>query len=348
VLHQRDTVTTRMKLLESLRAASARKHLSPRTIECYESWVRQFLAFTRSRAGGQWRHPRELGGGDVEAFLNHLVLERRLSASSQNQALNAIVFLYRQVLGSELGDDHLGPIAAERATRPARVPTVLSVREVERVLAKLPEPASGDPPHRLMAELLYGCGLRLMECCTLRVRDLDFDRAQILVRQGKGDKDRTVMLPAALRRPLTEQVERVQVQWRADLECGGGYAPVPDAVSHKMPRASRELPWQYLFPSAVLRFKPGDPCGRRWHAHPTGLDRAVRGASRAAGLTKRVTCHTFRHSFATHLLEGGYDVRQVQTLLGHVSLKTTMIYTHVMSKPAIAVTSPIDRLANGS
>jgi site-specific recombinase XerD len=167
------TVTPHMKLLEALRAASARKHLSPRTVECYESSVRQYLRFARGRSGGKWRHPRELNGRDVEAFLNHLVLDRRLSAASQNQAVNAVVFLYTRVLGEELGPDHLGPIAAERARRPARVPTVLSVREVEVVLAQLPE----EPPHRLMAQVLYGCGLRLMECCGLRVRDLDFDRA---------------------------------------------------------------------------------------------------------------------------------------------------------------------------
>jgi integron integrase len=338
------TVTARMKLLESLRAASARKHLSPRTVECYESWVEQYLRFARRHHGGQWRHPRELNGRDVEGFLNHLVLDRRLSAASQNQAMNAVVFLYRQVLGEELGPDHLGPIAAERAGRPARVPTVLSVREVERVLARLPE----EPPHGLMVQLLYGCGLRVMECCGRRLRDLDFDRAQVIVRAGKGDKDRVVMLPASLRAPLLAQVGRVRAQWQADLEHGGGYAPVPDAVAHKCPRASRELAWQYLFPSAVLRFSPRDRRGRRWHTHPTGLDRAVRRAARAAGLTKRVTCHTFRHSFATHLLEAGYDVRQVQTLLGHASLKTTMIYTHVMNKPAVTVQSPLDRLSGGT
>jgi integron integrase len=331
-----------MKLLDELRAASARKHLAPRTIECYEAWVRNYLRFARARAGGQWRHPRELRGPDVEDFLNHLVLDRKLSASSQNQALNAVVFLYRHVLGHELGPDHLGAIEAERAGRPARIPTVLSVREVERVLARIP----ATSPHRLMAQVLYGCGLRLMECCTLRLRDLDFERSQILIRAGKGDKDRTVMLPASLRRPLDAQVRRVRERWRADVAEGGGYAPVPDAIAHKCPSASRELAWQFVVPSSVVR-GGRDGRRRRWHAHPTGLDRAVRAAARAAGTMKRVTCHTFRHSFATHLLEGGYDVRQVQTLLGHASLKTTMVYTHVMSKPSMTVQSPLDRLSGG-
>src|SRR5688572_7499200 len=241
-----------MKLLDELRAACARRHLAPRTLECYEAWVEQYLRFARRRAGGRWRHPRELGGQDLEAFLNHLVLDRKLSAASQNQALNAVVFLYKQVLGGELGPAHLGPFEAQRAGRPVRVPTVLSVREVERVLEHLPAvPAPGAPPHRLMVQILYGCGLRVMECCTLRVRDLDFDRAQLVVRAGKGDRDRTVMLPAALRRPLEEQVGRVRQLWEADLAGGGGFAPVPHAVAHKCPRADREFAWQFLFPSAI-------------------------------------------------------------------------------------------------
>jgi integron integrase len=332
-----------MKLLDALRAAAARQRLSPHTVTCYEGWVRKYLTFARRDAGGRWRHPRELRGPDVEAFLNHLVLERRLSASSQNQALNAVVFLYREVLGAELGPDHLGPIAAQRAGRPARLPTVLSADEVRRVLQGIPAAS----PHRLMAEVLYGCGLRLAECCTLRVRDLDFDRGQIVVRQGKGDKDRLVMLPASLRVALAKQISVARARWEADLTEGGGHAPVPDAVAHKCPSAARSFAWQYVFPSSALRVDR-DGRGRRWHAHPTGLDRAVRAAARAAGLTKRVTCHAFRHSFATHLLEGGYDVRQVQTLLGHASLKTTMVYVHVMNKPSVTVTSPLDRLTTGA
>jgi integrase len=200
---------------------------------------------------------------------------------------------------------------------------------------------------RLMVELLYGTGLRVSECCTLRVRDIDLGRAQIIIRAGKGDKDRCVMLPARLHERLSAQVQSVESQWRRDVARGGGYAPVPEALVHKRPRAGWELPFQFVFPSAVMR---RDEAGRgtRWHVHPGTLDRIVYAAARRAGLGKRVTCHTFRHSFATHLLEAGYDVRQVQTLLGHASLKTTMIYTHVMNKPAVAVRSPLDRLGVGA
>jgi site-specific recombinase XerD len=235
-----------MMLLERVRDVAARRHLSPRTLQCYLGWVRQFLRF--SKVGHQWRHPRELHGQDVAAFLNDLARRRKLSASSQNQALNAVVFLYRHVL-DELEPDHLGPIAVERVARPAKVPTVLSAAEAARVIAAVPDGST----HRLMVELLYGCGLRLMECCTLRVRDLDFARAQIIVRQAKGMKDRVVMLPAALGGRLRLQVERVEQRWREDLEVNGGCVPLPPAVAHKCPRAERELAWQFVFPSAVLR-----------------------------------------------------------------------------------------------
>jgi integron integrase len=314
-----------------------RRHLSPLTIECYQRWVRQFLRFARE--GGRWRHPRELRGPDVGEFLTHLAVERRLSASSQNQAANALVFLYKQVLAEELGADHLGPFAGERSRRPVRVPTVLSVGEVERVLGAMP-PGS---MRQLMARVMYGAGLRVMEVCTLRVRDLDFDRGQIVVRGGKGDKDRVVMLPAAARGDLAEQVRRVRHRHARDVAAGGGRAPVPDAVAHKIPGAGSEFGWQFVFPSVVMRRGDGGR-GVRWHCDPGALDRAVRCAAREAGLTKRVTCHTFRHSFATHLLEAGYHVRQVQELLGHASLRTTMVYTHVTSRPAVAVASPLDRV----
>jgi integron integrase len=275
----------------------------------------------------------------VESFLNHLVGERHLAASTQNQALNALVFLYRHVLEGAIAQDHLGKFELLRSTRPARVPTVLSAAEVARVLEALPPKRIV----RLMAELLYGTGLRVGECCTLRVRDIDLGRAQIIVRAGKGDKDRVVMLPASLHERLAAQVRRVEALWRLDVSRGGGYAPVPDALEHKRPRAGWELPFQFVFPSVVLR---RDEAGRgtRWHTHPASLERAVGAAALRAGVGKRVTCHAFRHSFATHLLEAGYDVRQVQTLLGHASLKTTMVYVHVMNKPAVAVTSPLDRI----
>ncbi len=327
-----------MLLLQRLRDVGMRRHLSPLTIHCYQSWVRQFLGFCRD--GGQWRHPRELRGADVAAFLTHLARDRRAAAATQNQAMCAIVFLYRQVLGDELGNNHLGPIAAERSTRPVRVPTVLSGDEVARVVACL---APGSV-RRAMVELLYGAGLRAGECCTLRVRDADFDRGQVVVRGGKGDKDRVVMLPASLRGRLAEQVRHVRHQHERDVRLGGGYVPLPNPVANKLPYAGRDWRWQYLFPSSVLR-RDAEGRGYRWHSDPGALDRAIRTAARRSGVAKRVTCHTFRHSFATHLLEAGYDVRQVQTLLGHASLRTTMIYVHVMNKPAVAVTSPLDQLA---
>jgi integron integrase len=313
--------------------------MSGRTADVYCQWIRRYLAFAAAARGG-WVPPEQLGTADVEAFLNHLVGERRLAASTQNQALNALVFLYKHVLEDAIARDHLGKFELLRSTRPARLPTVLSVAEVARVLGAI---APGCI-FRLMAELLYGTGLRVSECCTLRVRDIDLDRAQVIVRAGKGDKDRCVMLPAALRERLAAQLGRVEALWRRDATRGGGYAPVPDALEHKRPRAGWELPFQYVFPSAVMR---RDSAGRgtRWHAHPGTLDRCVCVAARRARVGKRVTCHTFRHSFATHLLEAGYDVRQVQTLLGHASLKTTMVYVHVMNKPSVAVTSPLDRLA---
>ena len=198
--------------------------------------------------------------------------------------------------------------------------------------------------HRVMTELLYGCGLRLGECCALRVRDLDFARAQIIVRQGKGDKDRLVMLPRSLEPELRRWSARAGERHVRDVAEGGGYAPVPDAVAHKCPSAARELAWQFVFASRVMR-RDVDGCGRRWQTDKAALDRAIRTAARRAGLLKRVSAHALRHSFATHLLEAGYDIRQAQTLLGHASVKTTMIYTHVMNKPAVAVTSPLDRLA---
>jgi integron integrase len=320
-----------------MRDVGLRRHLSPHTIECYQLWVRQFLRF--NRVAGRWRRPGELFAADVEAFLTHLARDRRLSASSQNQATCALVFLYKQVLIEELGDDHLGRFVAERAQRPQRVPTVLSTDEAMRII----ESIRAGAMHRLMVELLYGCGLRVMECCTLRLRDLDFDRGQIVVRGGKGDKDRVVMMPRAARGELVEQCRRVRAGHARDVRIDGGFVPLPVSLLHKVPYAQQDWRWQFLFPSVTLR-RDEQGRGSRWHTNPSSLDRTIRAAVRRARVAKRVTCHTFRHSFATHLLEGGYDVRQVQTLLGHASLATTMIYTHVMNKPAVAVTSPLDRL----
>jgi integron integrase len=331
-----------MTLMQRMEAVAARRRLSPRTLEAYRAWVRRFLLFHRDAAGG-WRHPAELRGEDVAAFLTHLAHARKLSASSQNQAMNAVLFVYRDVLGDELGAEHLGPIVAERASRPRKVPTVLSAGEVARLIGAM-RPGS---MHHAMTALLYGCGLRLMECCTLRVRDIDFERAQIIVRQGKGDKDRLVMLPRSLDSDLRRWVRRAADRHERDLAAGGGYVPVCDAVAHKIPSAARELAWQFVFPSRVMR-SDGSGRGRRWYTDKAALDRAIRSAARRAGLVKRVSAHTLRHSFATHLLEAGYDIRQAQQLLGHASVTTTMLYTHVMNKPAVAVTSPLDRLSSVS
>jgi integron integrase len=313
--------------------------MSGRTAQVYCQWIRRLLTFSAA-ARGTWTAPQLLGTADIECFLNFLVGERHLSASSQNQALNALVFLYRHVLENVIAPDHLGKFELLRSTRPVRLPTVLSSDEVVRLLEAIPP----QRIFRLMAELLYGTGMRVSECCGLRIRDIDLGRAQIIVRSGKGDKDRVVMLPARLRERLTAQVRRAEDLWRRDVQRGAGYAPVPDALEHKRPRAGFELPFQFAFPSSVVR-RDEQGRGTRWHVCPATLDRAVYAAARRAGVGKRVTCHAFRHSFATHLLEAGYDVRQVQTLLGHASLKTTMVYVHVMNKPAIAVMSPLDRLA---
>jgi integron integrase len=330
-----------MKLLDRVSDVGTRKHLAASTIECYRRWVREFLAYHCRE--GHWRHPAELGTVEVEAFLTALARDRQLSASSQNQAVNAIVFLYKQVLADEVEPDHLGRFAAERSRRPVRLPAVLSQHEVQQLI-EIMRPQS---MHRLMVELMYGTGLRVMECCTLRLRDVDFDRQQILVRCGKGDKDRIVMLPQSLRSRLVEQARRARRRYERDMAQGGGYAPLPAVLQNKCPYAQDDWRWQFLFPSITLR-RDESGKGYRWHAHPGVLSRTVKQATIRAQIGKRVTPHTFRHSFATHLLESGYDIRQVQTLLGHQRLETTMIYTHVMNKPAIAVTSPLDRLMGGA
>lgn len=328
-----------MKLLEQVSVVGRRRGLAANTIEAYSLWIKQFLRFS-ARWHGTWRHPLELNTKDVEAFLNDMVVRRRLAGASQNQALNALVFLYQQVLEDAIPQDHLGKLALQRSKRPKRVPTVLCAEEVRRVIEAVP----AEHMSRLLVELLYGTGMRVSEACALRVRDIDLGRAQIIVRSGKGDRDRIVMLPEVLRQRLADRIDYVEHRWRKDVQRGGGFTPVPDALQHKRPRAARELPWQFVFSSSVLR-RDGEGRGIRWHMHPASLDRVIYRASRRAEVNKRVTCHTFRHSFATHLLEAGYDIRQVQTLLGHSNLKTTMIYTHVMNRPAVSVSSPLDRLA---
>ncbi len=333
-----------MKLLERLDRACRLAHLARSTREQYARWVEQFFRFHR-RSDGRWQGPGELHGEDVGAFLTHMAVERRLSASSQNQAICALVFLYETVLAGELGPDPLGDIRGLRSARPRTLPTVLSTGEVRRLLASIPVQTETG----VIVRLLYGTGMRIGEACTLRVRDVDFDRGQIVIRQGKGKKDRWVMLPETLRDQLSDHLRLRRALYERDLHRHAGYVALPDAVANKAPANEREWGWQYVFASATARYTEGadgPQRGVRWHTTPAHVSRTMSAAARAAGLAKHVSPHGLRHSFATHLLEQGWDVRQLQTLLGHASLETTMIYTHLMQRPSIAVTSPLDRLAD--
>lgn len=320
------------KLLDQVRDAIRVRHYSLRTEEAYVNWIRRFILFHGKR------HPKDMGAAEIEAFLTHLAVEGHVAASTQNQALSALLFLYREVLHRELD----AAINAVRAREPQHLPEVLTKDEVRRVIAQL----SGV--YQLQARLLYGSGLRLLECLRLRVKDLDFEHRAILVRDTKGDEDRVTMLPDSLVEPLREQLQRARRLHEQDLARGLGAVYLPDALDRKYPNASREWIWQYVFPSDKLSADPrGVPSGRgeglrRHHLDESGLQRAVRAAAAAAGLDKRVTCHTFRHSFATHLLENHYDIRTVQELLGHKDVRTTMIYTHVLQRGGLAVRSPLD------
>jgi integron integrase len=336
-------------LLERIARTARQRGMAARTAVCYQRWVVEFLRWAKGQ--GAWRSPAELGACEVGDFLTYLANDRKVAVSTQNQACNAIVFLYKQVLVDELPEDHLGRFEGQRSKRPVRVPTVLSEAEVKHLIDMMPP----ESVRTLMVKVLYGTGMRLGELVTLRLRDLDFDRAQIVIRSGKGDKDRLVMLPGSLRGELTEQARRVREQHRRDLAKGAGWAPVPDVLINKVPYAADDWRWQFLFPSVTVRKEMVERLRAdgsqslehrrvRHHAAAGVLDRFVRNGVKEAGISKRVTAHTFRHSFATHLLEAGYDVRQVQTLLGHARLETTMIYTHVMNKPAICVVSPLDRV----
>ena len=315
-------------LLEVVRDRLRTRHYSLRTERAYLGWIRRFVRFHGRR------HPREMGGPEVEAFLSHLAVAQDVAAGTQNQALAALLFLYRHVLEVEL--PWLESVT--RAKRPRRVPTVLAVEEVQRVLARL------DGRDWLMASLLYGSGLRLMECLRLRVKDLDFACNEIVVRDGKGGKDRRTVLPARLLEPLERQLAHVREVLRDDRavpEWAG--VALPHALARKYPNAGRELPWQYVFPSVQRSRDPRDGALRRHHLDEKGLQRAVARAVRAAGICKPASCHTLRHSFATHLLEAGYDIRTIQELLGHKDLATTQIYTHVLNRGGRGVHSPLDR-----
>jgi len=306
------------------------RHYSPRTEECYVDWSTRYIRFHGLR------HPKDMGAPEIECFLTDLAVQGHVAASTQNQALNALVFLYTQVLGLELGR-----LDAVRAKRPKHLPVVLSAEEVGRVLNAI---TGVDGAFRLMAQLLYGAGLRREECLSLRVHDLDLHRNQIMVRRGKGAKDRVVMLPQTLRAELRRQLEWRHGLHDRDLARGCARVALPDALARKFPRAAQELGWQFVFASRQLSRDPKTGDLGRHHVHAAALARAVAEAVRRSGINRRAGCHTFRHSFATHLVERGVDVRTIQLLLGRESLETTMIYTHVARKGVSGVTSPLDLL----
>jgi integron integrase len=318
--------TGKLKLLDRVRWHLRVKHYSIRTEESYVDWIRRFIVFH------QKRHPDQMGEEEIADFLSHLANDRHVSASTQNQAFSALLFLYQQVLERKL--EFIAGV--ERVTRPARMPVVLTKEEVRAVLKQM----SGEL--RLMAELLYGSGLRLMECVRLRVKDVDFGYGQIMVRDGKGLKDRVTVLPGKLRESLRVHLEQVRLLHRQDLARGGGQVDLPFALARKYPTAKRAWSWQYVFPAAKLAVDPRSQEVRRHHVQEKNLQNAVKMAVRAAGVSKPASCHTLRHSFATHLLENGSDIRTVQELLGHKDVSTTMIYTHVLNTPGLGVRSPID------
>ncbi len=316
------------KLLDQVIAKMRVKHYSLRTEKSYVDWIKRYIWHHGKR------HPKDMGAAEVEAFLTHLAVQRNVSASTQNQAKSALLYLYKEVLEIEL--PWLDNVT--QAKVPKRLPVVLTQAEVQAVLSRL------DGTMWLIASLLYGSGLRIMEALRLRVKDMDFARREILVREGKGFKDRVTMLPVSLIEPLKSHLLKVQALHNDDLQTGHGEVFMPMALDRKYPSAGKEWAWQYCFPSVKLSVDPRSKVIRRHHADEKTVQRAVKKAVKLAGLVKLATPHTFRHSFATHLLEGGYDIRTVQELLGHSDLNTTMIYTHVLNKGGRGVSSPLDVL----
>lgn len=331
----------KLKLLDQCREVLRFRHYSYRTEQTYLEWIQRYVRFCRATVAGQtvhcgsaagWRHPRECGTAEIKAFLSHLALDRRVGASTQNQALNALVFLYRQVLGVELGD--FSDFA--RAQRPVRLPAVLTREECNQLFAQM------EPPAQWIAQLLYGSGLRLMECLRLRIKDVDLARGLITVRSGKGDKDRVTMLPVILKPMLQRQLQECRQLWEADRAAKLAGVWLPDALSRKYPKAGEQWAWFWLWPSRETSLDPRSHLRRRHHVIDASVQVAVKAAGRQAGIHKWVTPHVLRHSFATHLLENHCDIRTVQDLLGHEDVSTTMIYTHVMQKPGLGVKSPLD------
>jgi len=317
---------TTPRLLDQVRAAIRVRHYSRRTEDTYVHWIRRFILFHAKR------HPQEMGEREVTAFLTYLAVDKNVAASTQNQALAAILFLYQKVLEMKL--DWLEDVV--RARRPKRLPVVLSRDEVTRLLNSL----QGMP--QLIARLMYGTGMRLLEALRLRVKDIDFSRCQVIVRAGKGDKDRYTVLPQALIEPLQAHLQKVQALHQADLAQGSGSVQLPFALARKYPNADREWGWQYVFPSGKFSTARGDTVLRRHHLDEKNLQRNIRQAVERCRFGKPVSSHTLRHCFATHLLENGYDIRTIQELLGHKDVTTTMIYTHVLNKGGRGVRSPLD------
>lgn len=314
------------RLLDQLRERIRVKHYSIRTEETYVHWVRRFILFHHKR------HPAEMGASEVEAFLSHLAITANVAASTQNLALSSILFLYKEVLGVDL--PWLEGVT--RAKKPKRLPVVLTREEVRLVLSHM------EGTYHLMAALMYGTGMRLMECVRLRVKDVDFARHELLVREGKGNKDRVTMLPTSLVPSLQAHLERVQILHEKDCATGGGDVYLPNALARKYANAAREWGWQYVFPARNRSTDPRTGAVRRHHINEHSYQMALKNAVRAAGIAKPATSHTLRHSFATHLLEAGYDIRTVQELLGHEDVATTQIYTHVLNRGGLAVRSPLD------
>ncbi len=310
------------QMVEALRA----RHYSPRTEEAYVMWVKRYIRYHKMR------HPKDMGDAEINAFLTHLAVGEGVSSSTQNQALSALLFLYRRVFGLDVGD--LGTVV--RARKSYHVPIVMTRSEVQAVLSEM----EGDT--KLMASLLYGSGLRLSECLCLRVQDLDLAGHEVVVFGGKGNKDRRTVLPSTLVEPLRAHLGRVRAVHGKDLASGWGRVQLPEAIQRKYPGAATDWKWQWVFPQRTRWTNPATLEQGRHHLDEAILQRAVKEAARRAGITKRVGCHTFRHSFATHLLEAGYDIRTIQELLGHKSVTTTMIYTHVLNKGGRGVTSPLD------
>lgn len=330
---------TKPQLLDQIRHAIRVRHMAKSTETAYIYWVKDFLTFFRQQRG-RWIHPRDLDDREVTEYLTYLATQRKVAASTQNQALSALLFLYRNILERKVSFD------AVRAKKPIHIPVVLSVEEIAKLLNNIPQ-----RPLNVMASLMYGSGLRLMECCRLRVKDVDIDRKQLNVRDGKGQKDRMVPLPVKMIEPIAHQRQTVARLHESDIEVGAGSVYLPHALDRKNKHLARQLGWQYLFPAKHLSRDPRSHLTpahkakaelRRHHVHPSGVTKAVKRAAKKTGIQKRISCHCLRHSFATHLLESGSDIRTIQELLGHADVATTMIYTHVATTGVTGVRSPLD------